>query len=138
VAGPLASWLFAFGLVGTGMLGVPVLAGSGAYAVAEAAAWKRGMDETIHTASHFYGVIAIAMLIGMGLAFFGANAIKLLFFSAVLNGVLAPPLIFIILIVCNNSKVMGKHKNGRGLNVLGSTAAVLMSAAAIGLLLTLF
>ena len=136
VAGPLASWLFSFGLIGTGMLGVPVLAGSAAYAVAEAASWNRGMDETMSTASHFYGVIGVAMLIGMILAFSKANAIKLLFFSAVVNGILAPPLIIIILIVCNNAKIMHRYKNGRALNILGGAAAVLMTAAALGLLVS--
>jgi NRAMP (natural resistance-associated macrophage protein)-like metal ion transporter len=136
IAGPLASWLFSFGLIGTGMLGVPVLAGSAAYAVAEAASWKRGMDETIHTASHFYGVIGFSMLIGMVLAFGKANAIKLLFWSAVANGLLAPPLIVIILIVCNNQKVMHTHKNGPILNLLGGAAALLMTGAAVGLLVS--
>ena len=136
VAGPLAAWLFAFGIIGTGMLGVPVLAGSAAYAVAEAAAWNRGMDETIETASQFYGVIGLAMLIGMLMAFGKANAIKLLFFSAVVNGILAPPLIIIILVVCNNPKIMHKYKNGRALNILGGAAAVLMTAAALGLLVS--
>lgn len=133
IAGPLASWLFSFGIIGTGMLGVPVLAGSAAYAVAEAAAWKRGMDETVHTASHFYGVIGVAMLVGMGLAFGKANAIKLLFLSAVANGLLAPPLIVIILVVCNNQKIMHKYKNGRTLNILGIAAAVIMTVAAVGM-----
>jgi NRAMP (natural resistance-associated macrophage protein)-like metal ion transporter len=136
LAGPLASWLFAFGLVGTGMLGVPVLAGSAAYAVAEAAAWKNGMDETVHTASHFYGVIGFAMLVGTGLALVHVNAIKLLFWSAVANGLLAPPLIVIILFVCNNTTVMRSYKNGRLSNLLGIAAAALMSAAAIGLIIS--
>lgn len=130
LAGPLASWLFAFGLIGTGMLGVPVLAGSAAYAVAEAAAWKRGMDETVHTASHFYGVMGAAMLIGTVLALLRINAIKLLFWSAVLNGLLAPPLIVIILLVCNNHAIMQGHTNGRLLNLLGIIAAGLMTGAA--------
>jgi Mn2+/Fe2+ NRAMP family transporter len=136
LAGPLAAWLFSFGIIGTGMLGVPVLAGSAAYAVAEAAAWKRGMDETVHTASHFYSVIGLAMLIGMALAFGKANAIKLLFWSAVVNGLLAPPLIVIILVVCNNQKIMHQYKNGRALNILGGAAAVLMTGAALGVLVS--
>jgi Mn2+/Fe2+ NRAMP family transporter len=130
LAGPLASWLFAFGLIGTGMLGVPVLAGSAAYAVAEAAAWRRGMDETVHTASHFYGVMGAAMLIGTVLALLHINAIKLLFWSAVLNGLLAPPLIVIILLVCNNHAIMQGHTNGWLLNLLGIIAAGLMAGAA--------
>jgi len=136
LAGPLASWLFAFGIVGTGMLGVPVLAGSAAYAIAEAAAWKRGMDETVHTASHFYGVMGAAMVAGTVLAFMRVNAIKMLFWSAVVNGLLAPPLIIIILVVCNNRKVMHVHTNGRVLNTLGVIAALLMTCAVIGVVVS--
>ena len=136
LAGSWASLLFAAGLVGTGMLGVPVLAGSAAYAVAEAAAWRAGMDEKIHTARQFYGVIAVAMLVGMALNFAHVNAIRLLIWSAVINGLLAPPLIVVILVVCNNHSVMGSHRNGRALNVLGGIAAVLMTAAAAVLVWT--
>jgi NRAMP (natural resistance-associated macrophage protein)-like metal ion transporter len=133
LAGRWASLLFAAGIVGTGMLGVPVLAGSAAYAVAEAASWKRGMDETVHTATQFYGVIAVAMFVGTALSIAGANAIKLLIWSAVINGLLAPPLISIILVVCNNRSVMGSHCNGRGLNLLGAIAGASMTAAAAAL-----
>jgi NRAMP (natural resistance-associated macrophage protein)-like metal ion transporter len=133
-AGALASWLFAFGIIGTGMLGVPVLAGSAAYAVAEAAGWERGMDEKPHSAKEFYGVMAVAMLVGTLLALLRINAIKLLLWSAVANGVLAPPLIVIILFVCNNGKIMGRHRNGRAANILGWIAAALMTAAAIAMI----
>ena len=138
IAGPAAALLFTAGLVGTGLLGVPVLAGSAAYAVAEAAAWRRGMDEKVHNARNFYAVIAVAMIVGMALTFARFNAIKLLFWSAVLNGLLAPPLIVIILVVCNNAKVMGAQRNGRGLNALGVLAAALMSAAAVALVASWF
>jgi len=136
LAGAGASWLFAAGLVGTGMLGVPVLAGSGAYAIAEAAAWRAGMDEKVHTARQFYAVIAVAMLVGMVLNFAHVNAIRLLIWSAIINGLLAPPLIAIILVVCNNERVMGCHKNGIGLNLLGGAAAVLMTGAAVALVVS--
>jgi Mn2+/Fe2+ NRAMP family transporter len=135
LAGPGASLLFAAGLVGTGMLGIPVLAGSAAYAIAEAAAWRGGLDENVHTARQFYGVIAVAMFAGMALSFAHVNAIRLLIWSAVVNGLLAPPLIVIILVVCNNERVMGPHRNGRGLNVLGGLSALLMTGAAIALVL---
>lgn len=133
LAGNAAALLFTVGLVGTGMLGVPVLAGSGAYAVAEAAAWRRGIDEKPNHARHFYAVIVVAMVIGMALNFAHFDAIRMLFWAAVLNGLLAPPLIIIILIVCNNRKVMGEHRNGRPLNILGGLAAVMMSAAVLAL-----
>ena len=130
VAGPAAAALFTIGLVGTGILGVPVLAGSAAYAIAEAAAWRAGMDEKVHTARQFYGVIALAMIVGMLLNFSHVNAIRLLIWSAVINGLLAPPLILIILVVCNNAAVMGEHRNSRTLNVLGGLAALVMLVAA--------
>jgi NRAMP (natural resistance-associated macrophage protein)-like metal ion transporter len=138
LAGSAATLLFTLGLVGTGILGVPVLAGSAAYAIAEAAAWRAGMDEKVHNARQFYGVIAVAMGAGMLLNFFHANAIKLLIGSAVINGLLAPPLIAIVLVVCNNEKVMGTHKNGRTLNILGGLGVLMMTAAAVGLLLSWF
>jgi NRAMP (natural resistance-associated macrophage protein)-like metal ion transporter len=138
LAGPGASLLFAAGLVGTGMLAIPVLAGSAAYGIAGAAAWRAGLDEEVHTARQFYGVIAVAMLAGMALSLAHVNAIRLLIWSAVINGLLAPPLIVIILVVCNNETVMGPHRNGRGLNVLGGLSALLMGGAAIALVCSVF
>jgi NRAMP (natural resistance-associated macrophage protein)-like metal ion transporter len=133
VAGRAAALLFTLGLVGTGLLGVPVLAGSAAYAVAEAAAWRRGMDAQPHQARNFYMVIAASMLIGVALTFSPIDPISLLLWSAVVNGILAPPLIIILLIISNNPKVMGSFRNGWSLNALGGIAAVLMSGSAIAL-----
>jgi NRAMP (natural resistance-associated macrophage protein)-like metal ion transporter len=138
IAGPLAYWLFALGIIGTGMLGVPVLAGSAAYAIAEAGAFKGGMDEKPATARMFYSVMAIAMVMGTVLALTNVNAMKMLLWSAVMNGVLAPPLIVIILLVCNNEKIMGEHKNGAWLNTLGWIAAILMGVAAIAMIVSFF
>jgi Mn2+/Fe2+ NRAMP family transporter len=135
LAGKAASLLFALGLIGTGLLGVPVLAGSAAYAIAEAASWRRGMDQTPSTAGKFYAVIAVGLLIGMAIDLVGINPIRLLFWSAVLNGLLAPPLIVIILVVANDRRVMGQHRNGPLLNAAGIAAAVLMGVAAIALIL---
>jgi Mn2+/Fe2+ NRAMP family transporter len=133
LAGKWASLLFTAGLVGTGMLGVPVLAGSAAYAVAGAASWRAGMDENVHTAREFYIVMATAMAVGTGLTAAHANAISLLIWSAVVNGLLAPPLIVLILLITNNRAVMGTHRNGMLLNVLGVVAAAMMTGAAIAL-----
>jgi NRAMP (natural resistance-associated macrophage protein)-like metal ion transporter len=133
LAGPGAALLFAAGLVGTGMLGVPVLAGSAAYAIAESAAWRAGMDEKMNTARQFYAVIGLAMFVGMALNFAHVDAIRMLIWSAVINGLLAPPLIAIILVVCNNTKIMGPHRNGRIINVLGVLATLLMTGAAVAL-----
>jgi NRAMP (natural resistance-associated macrophage protein)-like metal ion transporter len=134
VAGKLAALLFTLGIVGTGLLGVPVLAGSAAYAIAEAAAWRRGMDTQPHQARNFYLVIAASMVIGVGLSFSPINPIRLLLWSAVINGILAPPLIIIVLVICNNPKVMGSFRNGRTLNVFGGIAAAIMSGSAIALI----
>jgi len=138
LAGSSASLLFAFGLIGTGLLGVPVLAGSVAYAVAEAGGWQMGMDEKPLHAKEFYAVLGIAMLAGMAMDFAQLDAIKMLFWAAVLNGVLAPPLIVIILIVCNNHSVMMEHVNGWWLNILGGITAVVMTAAAGAMIWTFF
>jgi len=135
LAGEAAYVLFALGLIGTGMLGVPVLAGSAAYAVGEAFAWRSGMNERPRLATKFYAVIAVAMLTGLLLDYTGFNAIKMLFWSAVLNGLLAPPLIVIILMVCNNRRVMGEHVNGRLLNLFGIGAALVMIIAAVAMFL---
>lgn len=138
LAGNAAYLLFTLGLVGTGMLAVPVLAGSAAYALAEAGAWNAGMSEKIHDARNFYGVIAIAMLIGMAMNFAHFNAVRLLFWTAVINGLLAPPLIIILLFVCNNPKVMGDHRNGWKLNLFGIVAAALMTFAGAALVFSWF
>jgi NRAMP (natural resistance-associated macrophage protein)-like metal ion transporter len=127
LAGGLASLLFALGIVGTGLLAVPVLAGSAAYAITEAARWRRGMDEKVWTAPQFYAVIAASTVIGVALNYARLDAMRLLFWSAVINGLLAPPLIVIILVVSNNSRIMGSARNGIVLNVLGGAAALVMT-----------
>jgi Mn2+/Fe2+ NRAMP family transporter len=137
LAGKGAYWLFTLGLIGTGMLGVPVLAGSCAYAIAEAARWKAAsLGKPFHWGSRFYGVIAASVLVGLALNWARLNAVKMLFWSAVLNGVLAPPLVVLVVLLTSDKKVMGKHANSRNAKILGWTCAVLMSAAAMALLLT--
>lgn len=131
LAGPGAALVFALGIVGTGLLAVPVLAGSAAYAVAEAARWRRGMDEKPWTAPQFYAIIALSTLIGVAMNYVHLDAMRLLFWSAVINGLLAPPLIVIILVVSNDARIMADARNGIGLNVLGGAAAVVMTIAAI-------
>ena len=92
------------------------------------------MDTQPHQARNFYFVIAASMLIGVALSFSPIDPIRLLLWSAVVNGILAPPLIIIVLVICNNSKVMGSFRNGRTLNVFGTVAAVIMSGSAIALI----
>src|SRR5439155_17925239 len=106
LAGNGAYLLFTFGLIGTGMLAVPVLAGSAAYAVAEAKAWRGTLEDRPRLARKFYAVIAVAMLVGLALDYVGFNAVKMLFWSAVLNGVLAPPLIVLVVLLTSNPDIM--------------------------------
>ena len=134
LAGKGAAWLFTLALVGTGILAVPVLAGSCAYAIAEAATWRKAsLNERPWRAPRFYVVIAAAMLIGLALDFAGFNAVKMLFWSAVINGVLAPPLVVIVVILTSDSKVMGSRVNSRTANALGWLCAGVMAAAAIAM-----
>jgi Mn2+/Fe2+ NRAMP family transporter len=136
LAGPGAYWLFTLALVGTGMLGVPVLAGSCAYAIAEAASWKAAsLSDLARRAPRFYLVIAAAMLVGLALDFAGLNAVKMLFWSAILNGLLAPPLVVLVVLLTSDKKVMLGRVNSRAAKVLGWICAAMMSAAALGLLI---
>jgi Mn2+/Fe2+ NRAMP family transporter len=113
LAGDGAYSLFTIGLVGAGMLGVPVLAGSSAYAIAEAAKWRGSLDETPKVAHGFYAVLVLAVLLGLGVDFAGFNAVQMLFWAAVVNGVLAPPLIIVIVLLTRDPRVMGSHVNPR-------------------------
>jgi NRAMP (natural resistance-associated macrophage protein)-like metal ion transporter len=136
LAGNLATVLFAIGLIGAGLLAVPVLTGSAAYAVAEAFGWRAGLDEKPRHAKKFYAVIAGATLVGVGMDFAGINPISALFWTAVINGVTAPPLLVVVMLVSNNKRVMGRRKNGLGTNILGWLATAIMFVAAIGMFVT--
>ena len=136
LAGNGAYLLFTLGLIGTGMLGVPVLVGSCAYAVAEGATWRGSMADRPKSARAFYGVMATAMALGLALNYVGFNAVKMLFWSAVINGLLAPPLILLVILLTSNRKVMGKHVNPPLLRYLGWATFVVMIAAAAGMIIT--
>ena len=138
LAGKGTYWLFALGLIGTGMLAVPVLAGSCAYAIAEGASWRAAsLNTKPGLAGKFYAVIAVSILVGLALDFAGLNAVKMLFWSAILNGLLAPPLVIIVVLLTSDRKVMGNRTNSPSMQALGWTCATIMSAAAIGLLVSL-
>jgi len=136
LAGNGAYLLFTLGLIGTGMLGVPVLAGSCAYAISEAAAWKGSLERKPRGARKFYGVLAAAMTIGLVINYAGLDAVKMLFWSAVLNGVLAPPLILLVLLLTSDPKVMGARVSSKMERGLGWVTFAVMAAAAVGLLIT--
>jgi NRAMP (natural resistance-associated macrophage protein)-like metal ion transporter len=137
LAGKGAYLIFTIALVGTGMLAVPVLAGSSAYAIGEAAKWRSAsLCAPPRKARKFYAVIAIAIVVGLVLDFAGFNAVKMLFWSAVLNGLLAPPLVIMVVLLTSDRKVMGARTNPRSLQVFGWLCAVVMSGAAFSLLLS--
>ncbi len=131
IAGPFAFALFAVGIIGTGLLAVPVLAGSAAYAVSETFNWVEGLDHTLKDARAFYGVIALATLIGLALNFLGFDPIKALYWSAVLNGLLAAPMMAAMLLIATNKKIMGDFVLPRSMAAGGSLAAVVMAAASV-------
>jgi NRAMP (natural resistance-associated macrophage protein)-like metal ion transporter len=136
LAGNGAYLLFTLGLIGTGMLGIPVLVGSCAYAVAEGAAWRGSMADKPRSGRKFYAVMTVAMALGLMLDFAGFNAVKMLFWSAVINGLLAPPLILLVILLTSNGKVMGKRVNPPLLRYLGWATFAVMTAAAVGMLIT--
>jgi len=136
LAGNGAYLLFTLGLIGTGMLGVPVLVGSCAYAVAEGAVWRGSMADKPRSAPKFYAVMAVAMALGLVLNYLGFNAVKMLFWSAVINGLLAPPLILLVILLTSSRKVMGKRVNSPLLRYLGWATFVVMTAAAVGMIIT--
>jgi NRAMP (natural resistance-associated macrophage protein)-like metal ion transporter len=131
LAGSGAYWLFTIGLIGTGMLGVPVLAGSSAYAISEAMAWRASLDSRPRVAPQFYAVLAAALILGLSLVYAHVNAVKMLFWSAVANGVLAPPLIVLVVLLTSDRRVMAERVNPRWLRWLGWFAAAVMAAAAV-------
>ena len=136
LAGDASALLLAVGLIGAGVLAVPVLTGSAAYGVAEAFGWRSGLDSKPTRAPQFYLVIVAATLVGMAINFLGINPITALVISAVLNGVVAAPLIVLVMLVSNDRKVLGERTNGRLLNVVGWMTALVMGLAVVGLVAT--
>jgi Mn2+/Fe2+ NRAMP family transporter len=136
IAGSVAGLLFALGIVGTGSLAVPVLAGSTAYAISESVGWDEGLSRKLRAAPGFYAVIVGSMLLGLVLNFVGLDPIRALYLSAILNGLAAPPLILLMLILSNDKKLLGTHSGRRLSNVLLATALLLMTALPIAYLLS--
>jgi NRAMP (natural resistance-associated macrophage protein)-like metal ion transporter len=134
LAGDLAYLLFAIGVIGTGLIAIPVLSGSLSYIFAETFGWEEGLDKKFHEAKGFYVIIAISLLIGLSLNYIGISPVKALIYTAILYGLTAPVLIAIILHVSNNKKIMGEFVNGWLTNVLGFIALIIMSLAAVLLL----
>jgi NRAMP (natural resistance-associated macrophage protein)-like metal ion transporter len=135
LAGNAAYLLFTLGLVGTGMLSVPVLAGSTAFAVAEGAGWRNSLEYRPRQAPEFYGVLFAALALGAGLNYLGFGVVAMLFWSAVINGILAPPLIVLVVLLSGNRKIMGEYAASPYLRALGWLTAGVMLVAAIAMFL---
>ncbi len=135
LAGAAAYLLFTMGLVGTGMLGVPALAGSAAYAVTEAMHWRGSLDAKPRVARKFYAVLAISVVLGLALDYLKINAVRMLFYAAVVNGVLAPPLIALVTLLTSDERVMGNRTSPPLMRWMGWATAGVMTAATIAMIL---
>ena len=131
LAGKAAYLLFAVGIIGTGLLAIPVLSGSLSYIITESFGWKEGLDKKFYQAKAFYIIIAISLILGLLMNYIGISPIKSLIYSAILYGLTAPVLIAIILHISNNKKIMGKNTNGITSNLLGFLTLILMTFAAV-------
>ena len=138
LAGDFAGILFAAGMIGAGLLAVPILSGSAAYAIAEGFGWEYGLNSHWSRAKPFYAVIVLATAIGIGMNFLGINPIDALFYTAVLNGIVAPPILVMIMLAACNPKVMHGQTIGPVLTTLGWMATVAMFLALVGLAYTTF
>jgi NRAMP (natural resistance-associated macrophage protein)-like metal ion transporter len=134
LAGRFCFLLFSLGIIGTGLLAVPVLAGSAGYAVGEAMQWPTGLERQFKEARGFYLILAAATLVGLGIDFMGISPMKALFWTAVINGVVAVPLIIVMMLLASSPKVMGHVSLSPALKTLGWLTAAVMGASAIGLL----
>lgn len=136
LAGNLAYLLFAIGVIGTGLIAIPVLSGAVSYIFTETFGWEQGLDKKFHEAKGFYVIIAISLILGLSLNYIGISPIKALIYTAILYGITAPVLIAIVLHISNNKKIMGEYVNGWTTNILGFAALIIMTIAA-GLLIYL-
>lgn len=136
IAGRASALLFTLGIVGTGLLAIPVLAGSAAYAVSEIFGWKEGLNKSFRQARAFYAVIIVSTFIGFLMNLIGINPFKALFYTAVIYGLISPLLIMFILFIANDKKLMGNRVNGSVTNILGIFTFVIMTAAALAFIAT--
>ena len=137
-AGNATYWLFAIGIIGTGLLAIPVLAGSSSYAAAESFKWREGLYRKYKQAHAFYGILILSVFVGLGINFLGIDPIKALIYSAVANGIVAPLVLALIVVISSNKKVMGDWVNNRSTTWLGWGVTGLMVAAGVAALWSLF
>jgi len=136
-SGYLAKVIFSIGIIGLGLLAIPVLSGSASYALSESLSWKEGLNLKLKRAHGFYGVITIATIIGLIINFVGIDPIKALIVTAVINGIVAVPLIFLIIKISTNKKIMAQHTGGWFSKIALWITFISMSAAAIALFFTI-
>lgn len=134
LAGDAAYLLFAAGIIGTGLLAVPILAGSASYAVSEAFGWKEGLYRKFRQAHGFYGVIIIATVIGLLVNLTPIKPFQMLYYTAILNGIIAPPLMVLLMLISNNKKIMGEYTNSFSINILGVIITAVMGIASLAFL----
>ncbi|HVO86155.1 MAG TPA: divalent metal cation transporter [Candidatus Binatia bacterium] len=137
-AGNLTYWLFAIGIVGTGLLAIPVLAGSSSYAISEGFQWKEGLNRNLKQAHAFYGTIIISMFVGLAINFIGLDPIKALIYSAVANGIVAPVILTTIVIIASNKKIMGEWVNKPATRIAGWGVTAIMAAAGLAAIYSMF
>ena len=137
-AGKWATTLFAVGIIGTGMLAIPVLAGSASYAISESFGWKEGLYRKLKEARAFYGIITLSIVIGIIINFIGIDPIKALIYSAIANGIVAPIILIFIVHISGSHKIMGHYKNSKIGNIIGWITTILMGITAIAAIYSLF
>jgi Mn2+/Fe2+ NRAMP family transporter len=137
-AGNATYFLFAIGIIGTGLLAIPVLAGSSSYAIAESLRWREGLYRGLNQAYAFYGIIIISMLAGLALNFIGLDPIKALIYSAIANGLVAPFILFFIVKISSNKKVMGHWRNKPLTTAIGWITTSVMAVAGVAAIISLF
>ncbi len=130
-AGDATYFLFAIGIIGTGLLAIPVLAGSSSYAIAESLRWKEGLYRNLNQAHAFYGMIIISMLVGLGINFIGIDPIQALIYAAVANGLVAPLILLLIVLMSSNRRIMGRWTNKPLTTFIGWFVILLMTAAGL-------
>ena len=135
LAGNFAFLLFALGILGVGLIGVPVLAGSGAYALSEVLNWNTGLERKVSDAQGFYSIIVVSVFLGLAIQYTPISPMKALFWSAVINGVIAVPLMIVVILLVSKKSVMGKFTASRPIVILGWVAVAVMGFAAIGMLI---
>lgn len=137
-AGNATYWLFAIGIIGTGLLAIPILAGASSYAISESLGRRQGLNHKLRKAPTFYGVIIISMIIGLSINFIGLNPIKALLYAAVANGIVAPVVLVLIVLLASNKKVMGEWANRRHTTAIGWFVTALMAVSGLAAIYAIF